>query len=402
MVSRTDEIQGALRVLVFALLVRVGGAWVLGEGAPFGPDGTGAEAAVHLGGHPYPLHIALLHLTGGSARALSMAAGAISAALLWSWGRRLGLGGVGGWLAAAAPITVLPGVLAGGDAPALAVVLAGAWVTTLGGPWVILGGALAAASVAVKPIALPAMVLLLARPRSLVGAVPVLLLLHGFTRPLWQPVPDAGLLGTWWISSGGAPPAGWLGWAWGGIRSLLSAPIWSCVVLLALVLVGSWQRRTDRRLLAVGLGAIAAAWCTAALFGGRMEARYLAAAIWAGLPLAGAVLADRRLVVGILTGLLIWPTAGLLTQLGAYRQVQDPLARIPAVPVVWFPADPRPLFDACSTAEATRMRLLAFQIAEVAPTGATITTPARSDGREGELLWPLQVLRPDLKVQSRD
>jgi hypothetical protein len=45
------------------------------------------------------------------------------------------------------------------------------------------------------------------------------------------------------------------------------------------------------------------------------------------------------------------------------------------------------------------MRLLATQIAEVAPIGATITTPARPDGREGELFWPLQVLRPDLRVQ---
>ena len=60
---------------------------------------------------------------------------------------------------------------------------------------------------------------------------------------------------------------------------------------------------------------------------------------------------------------------------------------------------PRPLFDASSTPDATRMRLLALQIAEVAPEGATITTPARPDGREGELFWPLQVLRPDLRVQ---
>jgi hypothetical protein len=45
------------------------------------------------------------------------------------------------------------------------------------------------------------------------------------------------------------------------------------------------------------------------------------------------------------------------------------------------------------------MRLLARQIADVAPLGAIITTTSRPDGREGELFWPLQVLRPDIKVQ---
>ncbi len=402
MVSHIEELRGALRVLIFALLVRVVGAWVLGEGAPFGPDGTGAEAAFHLGGHPYPLHMAMLHLTGGSARALSIGAGALSASVLWSWGRRVGLGGTGGWLAAAAPICVLPGVLAGGDAPALLVVLVGAWVTTLGGPWALVGGALAAASVAVKPIALPALVLLVVRPRALMGAVPVLLLLHGFTRPLWHPQSDGGLLGTWWTATEGAVPSRWFHWAWNGLRTLVGAPLWAGVGLLGLGLIGAWRRRADRRWVVLGLGTVTVAWGTAALFGGRMEGRYLSAAVWAALPLVGAALADRRVLAALLTGLLLWPTAGLLTQLGGYRQAQDSLARVPRVPVVGFPVDPRPVFDACSTPDATRMRLLAHQIAEVAPPGATIRTPPRADGREGELFWPLQVLRPDLRVQSQE
>jgi len=399
MVSHLDELLGALRVLIFALVVRVAGCWVLGEGAPFGPDGTGAEAAFYLGGHPYPLHIALLHLTGGSAQALSMAAGALGAAILWSWGRRVGIGGVGGWLAAAAPVTVLPGVLAGGDAPALLLVLAGAWISTVGGPWLFIGGALAAVSVAVKPIALPALVLLLARPRSFLAVVPMLLLLHGFTRPFWAPMPDSGILGTWWIASEGAPPTEFLIWVWGGITALLSAPGWACLWLLALTLVGTWIHRSDRRLVAAGLGAVLGAIFVAALFGERMEARYLSASVWAGLPLAGAVLAHRNvLVVGLIT-VLLWPTAGLLTQVAQYRQEQDTMAQVPEVRVVWFPADPRPVFDACSTPGATRMRFLAHQIAEFAPVGATVTTPSRPDGREGELFWPLQVLRPDVRVQ---
>lgn len=399
MVSMIDEARGALRVLICALLIRVVGAWLLGEGAPFGPDGTGAEASFHLGGHPYPLHTAMLYLTGGSARGLSMASGALSAALLWSWGRREGLGGAGGWLAAVAPLCVLPGVLAAGDAPALLLVITGVWLTSLGGPWVLLGGALAAVSVGVKPIALPALVLLVARPRAFLVAGPVLLILHGFTRPLWQPVADGGLLGTWWVASEGALPTDWLGWAWTGARTLAAAPIWSGVLMLPLALLGGWQRRAERRWWLLSLAVVGTAWATAAMFGERMEARYLSASVWACLPLVSASFGQRRWMSGGLAALLVWPTAGVLTQLAQYRQAQDPLARVPAVPVVQFPVDPRPIFDACSTQDATRMRLLAQQIAEVAPEGATITTRARPDGREGELFWPLQVLRPDLRVQ---
>lgn len=397
--SRVDELRGGLRVLIAALLVRVVGAWLLGEGAPFGPDGTGAEAAVHLGGHPYPLHIGLLHLTGGSARSLSMATGALGAALLWSWGHREGLGGVGGWLAAVAPIAVLPGVLAAGDAPALLVVTLGVWLTSMGGPWVYLGGALAAASVGVKPIALPALVLLIARPRAWLAAVPVLLVLHGYSRPLWSPSPSGGLLGTWWVASAGLPPQDWGSWAVSGLQTILSADAWTCVMLLPVVAIGGWRGRAQRRWLAMAVAVLAVSWATGAFFGGRMEGRYLAASLWAGLPLIGAELRGRRWLAGVLGLLLIWPTLGLLTQLGIYRAQQDPLARVPDVPVVPFSVDPRPIFDACSTPDATRLRLLAYQIAEIAPVGATITTPMRPDGREGELFWPLQVLRPDLKVQ---
>jgi hypothetical protein len=135
-------VQGALTVLIVALIVRGAGAWVLGEGAPFGPDGTGAEAAVFLGGHPYPLHIALLHLTEGSARALSMATGSVLCVLLWHWGRCAGLGGAGGWLAAFLPITVLTGVIASGDAAAVAVAVLGAVIAQRAGAWAFVGGAL--------------------------------------------------------------------------------------------------------------------------------------------------------------------------------------------------------------------------------------------------------------------
>ena len=212
MVALHSSIVGFLRVVIAALCVRMLGAWVLGEGAVFGPDGTGAEAAVVLGGHPYPLHILLLEIFGGDARALSMGSSSLTCGLLWLWGRRMGLGGAGGWLAVTLPLSVFPGVLAAGDAPALAVVVLGAVLTTLGGPWVIVGGAVAAVSVGIKPIALAGLLLLVARPASMVGAGAILVLLRSFLRPLWAPMPSGGLLGTWWVASDGAPPTLWLSW----------------------------------------------------------------------------------------------------------------------------------------------------------------------------------------------
>ena len=67
---------------VFAGSLRVLAAYLLGEGAPFGPDGTGAEAAVHLGGHLYPAHIELIRIAG-SARTLSLVLGTATIPLLW-------------------------------------------------------------------------------------------------------------------------------------------------------------------------------------------------------------------------------------------------------------------------------------------------------------------------------
>ncbi len=106
--ERTEWIRQALVLTVFSLMVRVVGAALLGEGAPFGPDGTGAEAAVVLGGHPYPLHIALMRVTGLGALDLSMASSTLACVLLWWWGQRVGLTGwlgtgwpgwLSGWLA---------------------------------------------------------------------------------------------------------------------------------------------------------------------------------------------------------------------------------------------------------------------------------------------------------------
>ena len=157
-----------LSLLLVALSVRLGGAWLLGAGAPFGPDGTGAEAAVHLGNHMYPLHIAALAIVG-SAQGLSVVCGSLSCVLLAVIARHARLGTAAGWIAAFMPLGVYPSVLAAGDAPAQLVVLAGVALATQGRIWAVLGGALALCSVAVKPIALPLTVLLILHPWSLLG-----------------------------------------------------------------------------------------------------------------------------------------------------------------------------------------------------------------------------------------
>ena len=396
-----EEARRCLRVILVALCIRIVGAWMLGEGAPFGPDGTGAEAAVYLGGHPYPLHIVGLQAIGGDALALSMLCGSLNCGLLWFWGRRVGLGGAGGWLAASLPLAVLPGVLAAGDAPALTLVLVGAVMSTFGGASSVLGGVVAAASVAVKPIALPAMVLLLANPLSLVGTGGGLLLFRAFIRPLWSPMPAGGLLGTWWVSTDGVPPDLWVAWLGEGLWRLVDAPPWSLCSLFFLACLAALLGVRDPKVRIAGIATLGAAVAEAALFGGRLELSYLSAVFVVALPYVGQMLRrDRWVALVTIAGL--WPTAALLSQLGAERATLDPQAVVPDLPVIAIPVvEVRPIFDSCSTEGATRLRNLAHQLAEVAPPGSTIITDALPDGREGELFWPLRVMRPDLKVSVR-
>ena len=397
--ERLALVRGCLQIMVSALVVRMLGAIVLGEGAPFGPDGTGAEAAVVLGGHPYPLHILMLGVFGADARALSMLCGALNCVLLAVWGRRVGLGMAGGWLAVFAPLSVLPGVLAAGDAPALSVALSGVVLSTMGGWRGPLGGALAALSVAVKPIALPVLVLLVVHPSSILGALGALVLLRQFISPLWSPMPQGGLLGTWWVASGGAPPESLMVWTMEGLKTLVGIPQWAQLWWVALGAL-SVRRSNCRMLAATALLPLLGAWMIAAMFGGRGEARYFSAVLLAGLPFAGAVLRDPRLV-GAACGIMTWATVALLTQVGASRAALDAHAHVPRLPVLEWPAvEADAIFRTCSTDDATRLRQLATQLAEVAPLGSTIITEARPDGREGELFWPLKVLRPDLKVST--
>jgi hypothetical protein len=396
--QRTATLRTALMIAIIALCVRIFGALVLGEGAAFGPDGTGAQAAVFLGGHPYPLHIQMLKLFGADARALSMFCGSLNCVLLWHWGRRVGLGGAGGWLAATLPLSVFPGVLAAGDAPALTVLLLGVLMSTYGGFWPVLGGVTAALSVAVKPIALPALVLLVVHPMSLVGAAGGLLAMRQFIQPLWAPMAHGGILGSWWVSTGGLPPISWANWLGDGLSRLSGTALWGLIALVPLAALLGLMKAESKRLRLAALGPLIAAIVVAALFGDRLELRYLSAAFVVSLPFFGPLIKDSKMLFA-LTILGIWPTSAVLTQLAVERTSRDPQATVAAFPTVnWPQVNTTVLFDACSTDGATHLRNLAYQLAEMAPKGSTIITEARADGREGELFWPLQVLRPDLKV----
>lgn len=402
---RRDLVEGALLAVV-ALTLRVTGAWILGDGAPFGPDGTGAEAAVHLGGHLYPLHIALIGLVGDG-RTVSVVAGALTCLLLWVYARRLGLGPTAGWLAATLPLAVYPSCLTAGDAPALLVVVAGATLATCGRGAAVLGGALAAATVAVKPVALPALVLLAARPLSLVGLLLATPAALGWLKPLVDPKVDGGLLGTWWQGNGGAPPASASevgAMAAAGAQALVEAPLWAMVPLALVAGVGAawpWFARRldadpDRAGRAAGAIAILGVVAVAALFGERLAPRYLAASVIALLPWAGAALPRWA------AALLLVPTFAVLTQVADYRRTADPTADVPAVPVVPLPpVATGPLFDEASTEDATAMRARAYELAETLPPDATITLERRPHGREGETAWPLRVLRPDVRIEVR-
>ena len=157
----------------------------------------------------------------------------------------------------------------------------------------------------------------------------------------------------------------------------------------------------DRRLRWTAWGVFGVALATGSFFGGRVEMRYFAPAFMVALPFLGPLLQRYGLRTLVCVG-AFWPTLALLTQLGALRAELDPDAVVPTVMVVAHPSvETRAIFDTCSTEGATHLRNMAWQLADVAPQGSTVITDALPDGREGELFWPLLVLRPDLKVQVR-
>ena len=131
----------------------------------------------------------------------------------------------------------------------------------------------------------------------------------------------------------------------------------------------------------------------AGALGDRLHPRYLLGAVWAALPWAGLLL-PRWAAPALLV-----PAAALVTQVARARAAYDPLAGVPDLPVVTWPAvDADRVFADCSTPGATAMREQARRLAATLPEGATVTVAHRPHDREGELTWPLRVLRPDVHI----
>ena len=378
-----------------ALALRVLAAWWLGPG-PLGPDGPGAEAAAVLGGHPYPLHPALIGLFG--ARPLSLVAGTLTvlgcAALGLRWGDRFWGPGLA---AAAAPLLVYTSALAGGDALAMALATVGLALAASGRG--LVGGFLAAASVWAKPITLPLLPLLLVTPSaglSLVSAGATLAVGHEVLAPLLAPRAGGGLLGSWWASSGGLPPSV------GQIRDLVlhavgvlwDLPLWcghpviGGLAAVGVVLGGAGRGRRALALV-VAMGATLAA---ATLLGDLLRPRYLGAASVPLTVLAGIALgriAPAALVLAL-------PTAALVSQVGALRATEEDL---PLRPVLgWPPVAAEAEFRDIGVCGATTLRTLAEELAEELPRGSEVVVLRLRDGRQNDLLWPLQAARPDLRT----
>lgn len=378
-----------------ALAVRLAAAWWLGPG-PFGPDGPGAQAAAVLGGHPYPLHPLAIGLVG--ARGVSLVAGTVTvlacAALGERWGRRFWGPGLA---AACAPLLVYPSALAGGDALAVALAAVGLALAARGRG--LSGGFLAAASLWAKPIALPLMPLLVLTPAPALAALGAGLglgLSSALLQPLLSPKPRAGLLGSWWASTDGlvATPGQLPELLIAGVERLWELPLWTGhPVLGGLAVIGVLATgRGRRRRALIGLGAAACLVATAAVLGDVLRPRYLGAASVPLTVLAGLALGR---VPWLALGLL-WPTLALVSQVAAVRTTDDDLAARPVLTTP--PVDAQAEFMDAGVCGGTELRELAAGLASTLPTGAEVVALRLRDGRQNDLLWPLQAARPDLRL----
>lgn len=377
---------------LLAGLIRAVGLWMVG-GEGLGPDAPGALAAVKLGGHPYPLHPLLIGLVGGAGR-LSVLSGAGMASAMAFAAPRLGGSALGVGLAVAcAPLLVEIGALSGGDAPALALAASG-WAAALSGRRLV-GGVLAGLSVGIKPTAL-ALWPVVAVAGGLPGLAGLALGAAPFAEvlsPLVTPRPGGGLLGSWWRSTGGAPPRPeQLGeMVSQGLNALLALPGWTFVwPTVVLASVGAcWPGEDRRRRVFTGLGAVAALAGVSLLLGDQLRARYLVAPILALVVVSGRFAWAHLFSLGL--GL------AALSQLGAARATEE--GRSPGRVVAWPDTQAEARFVDYGLCGAEELRELATTLAETSPPGGTVAVLRLRDGREGELVWPLLALRPDLRVE---
>jgi hypothetical protein len=442
--------------LAAAAVLRLALVWSLDLRGSFGPDAPGAAAAAFTGPfrHPYPLHPLLIRVFSAlvgdpsqGALLLSLTAGMAAVAAAWLLGRVLTAerdGRAMGLVAAASPLLVQVSLLGGGDALAIAL----AWWGVALGWWgaraqerapevdgwaraaVVAGGALWGLSAAAKPIALPAGAFLLLAPlfgdrRSLpwLGAglgVGVVLALP-FLRPLLLPLPDHGLLGSWW--NGGVPsPTEWPRWAARGIVTVLRTAWnhpWSQIAPLGAVAVAGGVVAGPRRLARLGLVGVAFAvpLGVAAMLGSRLMPRYLAGAslgwvLLAGMALTPAVfrvppvrpMGPWRIMLGPLPlslGIALLAMSSLRFWEGmASLRVQEegtapPRGVIGDWPETWAPTEAYQDSSLCGALELER---LATDLARDLPRGGTVVSLPLRDGRTWHLFGPLAVARPDLHL----
>ncbi len=386
--------------LVAVVLASIGAFWI--GGGAVGPDAAGAQAASELGGHPYPLHPFLIKLTG-SGRFLSILAAGVTAFC----GVRLApvLGGsplATGLALGAAPLLLAPATGGGGDAPAVAMALAGVAVAC--GGQVFVGALLATFSLAIKPIALPVLGLLFlsVRSRRQGGAVFLGLAIgsvacRSLLEPLLAPRPGSGLLGSWWLSSGGNfPSLGELPALMGaGTSLLLDLPAWTghpvlgILAFLGAALPGPARRE---RIGALGLGLLGLL-AVATGLGDHLRPRYLGPATVPLVLLAGVALA--RIPWVALIG--AWPALALVSHVAGLRALEEDLS---LKPMLLFPGlkDVAPHYKDISVCGGAELARLAEELAEKMPTDSEVVALRLRDGREGDLFWPLQAARPDLQL----
>ncbi|MEC7240449.1 MAG: hypothetical protein VXW32_04370 [Myxococcota bacterium] len=394
-------------LMLLAMVIRVVCSFLIGAGT-FGPDGTGAEAAVHLGGHPNPLHPMLIAFFGGG-RGLSVFSGAVTAVACAKLGQRLGGNPwTCGLMGACAPLLVLPSSMAGGDAPAIAFAASGAALAWWQRP--LTGGLVAGLSLGVKAIAAPLLLLLPLSLlwseqklrhslRLLVGALGPLLLFSSALDPLLSPRANSGILGSWWLASGGTPP-GLTELPSLGAEALLAItkmPLWTGHPLLGLLAIWACIQARDLKTWAVLLVSGFALFATALLLGEQMRYRYLGPGSVGITVLAGLGLSRLRL----LPWLFLWPSISFATQLGQLRSAEEGLNPRPVLPFLGS-IDVEPTFEEGAICGGNELRDFAVVLADRLPPGAEVAALRLRDGRENELFWRLRILRDDLHLTHLD
>ncbi|MEE2751467.1 MAG: hypothetical protein VX519_08545 [Myxococcota bacterium] len=402
--SFLEKHGGRIGPALAIFLAALGQAWI--GGGTFGPDAAGAQASAVLGGHPYPLHPLLIRVFG-TASLLSILSAGVTVTCGIRIAIRLGASPLAAGLTlACAPLLLYPAFLGGGDAPAMAVFMAGL-STALGGH-AFLGTLLAVCSLGIKPIIAPLLLLLVLVPAlapspqktavHTLSAAVIGLVAFGFTLdPLLDPKPASGLLGSWWLASGGLPIA-WTEAPTAGIQGILSLwglPTWTGHPLLGLLaLAGALVPGSNRRArLLVLLAGLIGVVTVASLLAEQLRPRYLGPA---SIPLA--LLASVTLTRAPLVALLgAWPALALASQLGGLRAIEEGLS---PPPTVRFPGleDVTLQYQDSSICGAEDLQSLAAQLADTAGPNQEVVALRLRDGREGNLLWPLKALRPDLKT----